>query len=270
MTLTIDGSVAWVTLNRPDALNAIDHATITMLHAHLDELAKRDVRALVLTGRGRAFCAGADLKALCDESGDVDPQGAASFVHRVSELARRIADLPLPVIAAVNGLAYAGGLELLLSCDLVVAARGAQIADAHATYGLLPGAGSAVRLPRVVGPTVAKWLVFTGRSMPAEDLVAHGLVNEVVDANDLNSHVADLAAHLANRSPTGLATMKRLIDDGLDQPVDTALRLEAHAHDAHVHTLDFHEGIAAFAARRSPDFLPRRGVVPSSRPSKGN
>jgi enoyl-CoA hydratase/carnithine racemase len=209
---------------------------------------------VILTGTGRAFCAGADLKAIQDQEGAVDPDGAAAFVHEVSAVAKRLAQLPMPVIAAINGIALAGGLEFLLACDLVLAAEGAPIGDAHANYGLLPGAGGSVRLPRIVGETVAKYMMFTGRSVPAEDLMVHGLVNETVPAEQLQDRAMLLATELCQRSKLGLATMKRLIDDGLSQPLDTALRLEAHAHDAHSHSRDFAEGLAAFRERRAPRF----------------
>lgn len=252
--LDIDGHVATLQLSRPEVLNAIDQDLIDQLDSHLDTIGASAVRVVIVTGAGRAFCAGADLKAIVSENGSVDPGAAAEFVHNVSHVVKRLADLPMPVIAAVNGAAYAGGLELLLACDLVVAAEGADISDAHASHGLLPGAGGAVRLPRIVGETVAKYMIFTGCAMKAESLVAHGLVNEVVPAQELLDRVAELARHLSRLSPLGLTTMKRLIDDGLAQPIDSALRLEAHAHDAHSHTADFREGVTSFGERRRPVF----------------
>jgi enoyl-CoA hydratase/carnithine racemase len=252
--LTVRGAVAWIELARPEALNAIDDPMISALHQHLDRATAPDIRVVVLAARGRAFCAGADLKIAAGEDGSLPPATTVAFVHRISGIVRRLAELPKPVIAAVNGLALAGGLEVLLACDLVIAVEDAEIGDQHAMYGLLPGAGSAARLPRVVGETVAKYLMFTGARMRAGDLVAHGLVNEVVPAGELTTRVTELAEHLARRSPLGLATMKRLVDDGLSQPLDTALRLEAHAIDSHAHSPDFAEGLAAFRDRREPAF----------------
>jgi len=254
VTLALHGQVAWLRLARPEALNAIDQGVVDALNRHLTTVEESSARVVVLTGQGRAFCAGADLKALATEDGTVPPESVARFVQGISQALRRLAQLPLPVIGAINGLAVAGGLELLLACDIVLAAEGAEIGDAHANYGLLPGAGGAVRLPRIVGATVAKYMMFTGRFWPAGELVAHGLVNEVVPGAELEERATALARELARRSRGGLATMKRLIDDGLSQPVDTALRLEAHAHDAHSYSADFVEGITSFREGRSPVF----------------
>lgn len=252
--LVVRGPVAWIALARPDVLNAINDPMIDSLHRHLDRVAEPDVRVVVVTGRGRAFCAGADLTAAAGPDGTVQPSETAAFVHRISAVVRRLAELPKPVVAAVNGLALAGGLEILLACDLVIAAADAEIGDQHANFGLLPGAGSAARLPRIVGETVAKYLLFTGARLPARDLVVHGLVNEAVPAAELEARVEKLTELLAQRSPLGLSTMKRLVDDGLQQPLDTALRLEAHAIDSHCHSRDFAEGLAAFRERRTPVF----------------
>jgi enoyl-CoA hydratase/carnithine racemase len=252
--LEVIGQIARLTLQRPRALNAINVDMIGALHSHMSTIEQSESRVVILTGAGRAFCTGADLKSIQESDGRVHPEGVAAFVHQISDVVKRLAQLPLPVIGAINGIAMAGGLELLLACDLVLAASGAHIGDAHANYGLLPGAGGAVRLPRIVGATVAKYMMFSGRSWPAEDLVVHGLVNEVVPADVLQDRATALAEELCLRSKLGLATMKRLVDDGLAQPIDTALRLEAHAHDAHSHSRDFGEGIAAFRERRQPKF----------------
>jgi enoyl-CoA hydratase/carnithine racemase len=159
------------------------------------------------------------------------------------------------VIAAVNGIAVAGGLELALACDLVVAADDAVLGDAHANYGLLPGAGGAARLPRVVGPRLAKYLLFTGEILPAQALVASGLVNEVVPAADLNRRVQELAEQIASKSPSVLVAMKRLVDDGLQHSEKDALSMEIDALARQVETSDFLEGLSAFREKRPPRFV---------------
>jgi enoyl-CoA hydratase/carnithine racemase len=175
----------------------------------------------------------------------------------VLDMMTRLERFPRPVIAAVNGLAMAGGLELLLCCDLVIAARSAKLGDAHANFGLLPGGGSSVRLPRKIGPTRAKYLLFTGESVPAEELVAAGLVNEVVEDADLMAATRRLVAKLAVKSPLVLRRMKALVDDGLEQPSAQALRLELLASEVHAQSADLKEGLAAFVEKRQPRFTGR-------------
>jgi enoyl-CoA hydratase/carnithine racemase len=166
----------------------------------------------------------------------------------------RLETFPMPVIAALNGLTLAGGLELTLCCDLVVAARSARLGDAHANYGLLPGGGSSVRLPRKIGPTRAKYLLYTGEFVPAEQLVAAGLVNEVVDDDMLIPATETLVTKLVNKSPLVLRRMKALVDDGLDQPSAIALRQELLVSEVHAHSYDLKEGLAAFEEKRKPLF----------------
>ena len=255
LVLDVDGPVAWLRLNRPDAMNALNVQLLHELDSALDTIAASDqVRVVVVTGNGRAFCAGADLKESSNESGEVDPRALVKFVSSAGRTINRLTEIPQPVIAAVNGLALAGGLEIVLACDIVVAAQGARLGDAHANYGLLPGAGGATRMARVVGPNVAKYLAFTGRSLPASELVSPGLVNEVVADAELMTRVGALAAEIAGKSPIGLARMKRLIDDSLEQPLATALRLELAALEAQAHSSDLREGLAAFRQKRTPDF----------------
>lgn len=250
-----DGA-AWITLNRPAALNALTPDMVAGLDRALDRAEADDVKAVVLTGTGRAFCAGADLKFARRTTGG-DEAAMARFLESVLVVMNRLERFPRPVIAAVNGVAVAGGLELVLCCDLVVAARSARIGDAHINFGLLPGGGSSIRLPRKIGPTRAKHLLFTGEMLPADELVACGLVNEVVDDGALMRAVGRLVARLADKSPLVLRRVKALVDDGLDQPVQTALRLELLASEAHAHSHDMKEGLAAFEEKRKPNFIGR-------------
>ena len=245
-----------ITLNRPEALNSISPAMIDDLNAALDGLEdRRQLCALSITGNGRAFCAGADLKAAKErmdgaDAGDVNSQ----FLDGLRRLLLRIEGFPTPVIAAVNGLALAGGLELLLACDLVVAAESAKLGDAHANYGLTPGGGSSVRLPRKIGPTRAKQLIFTGDFLPARQLMEWGLINHVVPDDALGTAVDELVGTLAQRSPIGLRRMKRMIDDGLEQSLPAALRYELSLNAQHAASHDRMEGLAAFAEKRKPAF----------------
>ncbi|MCC5858958.1 MAG: enoyl-CoA hydratase/isomerase family protein [Ectothiorhodospiraceae bacterium] len=251
-----DGAV-WMTLNRPAAMNSITPEVVNLLGEALDR-AEQDntVRSVVLTGNGRAFCAGADLKHVRQTTSG-DPDAVSAFLHSVLALMERLEAFPKPVIAGVNGLALAGGLELVLCCDLVLAARSAKLGDAHANYGLLPGGGSSVRLPRKIGPTRAKYLLYTGDFIPAESLMAWGLVNEVYDDDALMDGIQQLVSRLSDKSPLVLRRMKRLVDDGLEQPSPTALRLELLASEVHAHSHDMKEGLAAFEEKRKPAFQGR-------------
>jgi enoyl-CoA hydratase/carnithine racemase len=246
----------WITLNRPDALNAITPAVVEGINAALDRAVSEQAHAIVLTGTGRAFCAGADLKYVRGESKH-DTAALGSFLSTVLSVMDRLETFPAPVIAALNGLTLAGGLELMLCCDLVIAARSAKLGDAHANFGLLPGGGSSVRLPRKIGPTRAKYLLLTGEFLPAETFVAAGLVNEVVDDDALQAAAERLVSKLANKSPLVLRRMKALVDDGLEQPVSVALRQELLASEVHAYSHDMNEGLAAFEAKRKPKFTGR-------------
>lgn len=257
----------WITLNRPDAMNAITPALIGGIAQALD-LAQvcDDVRAVVLTGAGRAFCCGVDLKSVplpvppgADEPaalrGDARSDAFQRFLEDLGMLLTRLERFPKPVLAAVNGLALAGGLELVLCCDIVLAARSARFGDAHAKFGLLPGGGGSVRLPRKIGVNRALHMMFSGAHESAASMQLAGLVNEVVDAAQLEAAVQDLVTVLARKSPLGLRRMKALVHEGLEQPAAAALRQELLVSAMHAHSHDMREGLAAFQqGKREPRF----------------
>ena len=246
------GRGLWLTLNRPDALNAVSPAILDGIEAALDGATlAAGVHAVVLTGAGRAFCCGADLKAARDAGG---PGANDAFVARVMALTTRLEALPMPVVAAVNGLCIAAGLELILACDIVLAAESARFGDGHARYGLLPGAGASVRLPRKVGPGMAKLMMFTADLFPAERLAAFGLVQEIVPDAGLADTAEALVARLAERSPLGIARMKALVDGGLEQCKAQGLGAESLMSKLHAFSADRAEGLAAFAEKRAPVF----------------
>jgi len=250
------GRTAWITLNRPDALNSISPQLIDDLNEALDSLAgRRDFCALAITGAGRAFCAGADLKAARARVDGADPDEInTAFLDDLRRVLLRIEEFPAPVIAAVNGLALAGGLEMVLACDLVVAARSAKLGDAHANYGLVPGGGSSVRLPRKIGPTRAKQLIFTGDFLPAETLMDWGLVNEVVADDELGDAVQALAVRLRDGPTRAYGNARRLIRESLNTQLATQLENEGNSIVAMGATADFREGVTAFVEKRKPRF----------------
>lgn len=244
--------VLWVHLQRPEVLNAINDDMVKGLDAAIDRASRKDVRVVVIRGTGRAFCAGADLVEVPGAEPDIDRMERT--VANVAAVVERIAALPKPVIAGVNGVTAAGGLELALACDLVVAAAGARFADAHSNYGLLPGAGGSARLPRAVGPAMAKRLMLTGEFVPAEVLVATGFVTKVVPPDELDACLEELSCSLAARSPRVMDAMKRLGNAAIDSSLAEALQAEAAALSSYLRTPDVLIGLAAFREGKRPVF----------------
>ena len=252
----VRGPAAWITLDRPKAMNSLSPDLLDELEAAIDAIeVDPAVRVVVVTGEGRAFCAGADLGFALDALDRGEGTALlASFIERAAAVLGRFESLSKPVIAAVNGTALAGGLELILCCDLVVAAESARLGDGHANFGLLPGAGGAARLVRKVGPTLTKQLLFTGDLIPAGDLEASGLVNAVVPDEGLTGAIDELVEKISQKSPLGLAAMKQLVNEALEQPLDVALRSERKALEAHMRSYDMLEGLSAFREKRAPRF----------------
>lgn len=248
------GPAAWLTLNRPDALNAIDLDMIAGYGEHLPRIAVDDsIRVLVITGTGRAFCAGADLTQVLD-SLDVEP-GEPDFLDRLgADVFGPLRDLDKPVIAALNGTTLAGGLETAMCADIVIAAEGARIGDGHANYGVFPGGGGAAILPRIVPHHVAKYLLLTGRTLTAEQMRTYGFVSEVVPGDALVDAAQSLAEELASKSPLVLRRMKEVADASLDKSRDDALVHELHELRRHLRSWDIGEGLAAFTEKRTPGF----------------
>ena len=249
------GGAAWVRLNRPAAFNTLCPELVAQFESALDDAATSpEVNAVVIVGTGRAFCAGADLKFLGTLPEAERADATAAFLQRVLELMMRIERFAKPVIGLVNGIATGGGMELLLCCDLVIADERARLGDGHANFGLLPGGGASARLPRKIGPTRAKYLLFTGDLLPASYFLEAGLVNEIAPEGTLGERAEGLIAKLANKSPLGLRRMKELVDDGLEQPRDVALRNELIFGGLHAHSFDQQEGLKAFNEKRKPQF----------------
>ncbi|QYB04246.1 enoyl-CoA hydratase/isomerase family protein [Rhodococcus sp. USK10] len=249
------GPVGWIRLNRPEVLNALNADLVVELDEALTELElDKDIRVLVITGTGRAFCAGGDLGSF---SGGLSDDAMNTFLRRAAGSLEHIPQVDKPVIAALNGVTAAGGLEIALACDVVVAKRSVRIGDAHVNFGLIPGAGGAVRLARVVGPMRAKYLSFTGKLFPAEQFLEWGVVSEVVDDDVFEDRVQELALEISEKSPLVLAATKRLIDDSLEQSTATALRAERQAMYAHFDSDDLKEGLTAFAEKRKPNYTGR-------------
>jgi enoyl-CoA hydratase/carnithine racemase len=250
------GNVARLTLNRPKAMNSLNLALLAALDGALTEIANNDeLRVLVITGAGPAFCAGADLKEVL--AGQTLAAGEADFLDRANVVYGRLRNFAKPVIAALNGVTMAGGLELAMCADLIVAAESATIADAHANFGVYPGAGGAAVLPRLIPLNMAMYLLLTGKSLSAAEMKACGLVCEVHADAELGEAALKLAAHIARKSPSALRRMKEVARSSADKSRDDALRHEQVMLREHLRSFDLQEGLQAFAEKRAPQFQGR-------------
>lgn len=246
--------VAWIYLNRPNDMNAISKVILKGLkEAIIAVEADSDIRVVVLTGTGRAFCAGADLKELMRDLENKKP-GQTNLLDEVDSIFGSLTNLSKPLIAALNGITLAGGLELAMSADIVIASEKAKIGDAHANFGVLPGAGGSAKLPRMIGVNRAKYLLFTGDFISAKQMKEYGFVHEVVSPKDLESTVQAIAEKIAEKSPLVLKNMKQLVHDGLEQPLELALKQELLSLKAHTQSYDMMEGLNAFNEKRKPVF----------------
>ncbi|MFF7053389.1 enoyl-CoA hydratase/isomerase family protein [Streptomyces griseorubiginosus] len=254
----VDGQVAYLTLNRPEALNALTPAQRDRLIELFGEAsANADVRAVVLTGTGRGFCAGADLRGGAGAGERVAGEVARMIREGAQRLVAAVLDCEKPVIAAVNGTAAGLGAHLALACDLVLAAESARFIEVFVRRGLVPDGGGAYLLPRLVGPRRAKELMFFGDALSAPDAERLGLVNRVVPDGELDKTAREWAARLAGGPTRALALTKQLVNASLDSDRGTAFAAEAAAQEINMTTADAQEGVASFVERRSPEYRGR-------------
>lgn len=246
-------------LNRPDKYNAIDWEMVRALDAAIDDIdADAETRCVLITGAGRAFSAGGDLEKYIDLQ--QDPVEFPRFVADLHATFGRLRRLRVPVIALVNGVAVAGGLELLLNCDFAIAAQSARIGDGHLNFGQMGGGGALTLLPRAIGRERAAELIFTGRLLDARESMAWGLVNRVVDDEELLSTGLDVAREIATKSPLALANAKEVVQTvwATNGTEADALQLERERNDEYCLTAeDAREGLQAFKDKRPPRFTGR-------------
>ena len=232
--------VALVRLNRPKVLNALSNGLVAQLAAAFESLdADGETRAIVLTGDERAFAAGADIAEFAAEGPLLDEWD-------------RLWATGLPVVAAVRGVALGGGLELAMSCDLMVVADDARLGQPEINLGVMPGAGGTQRLTRAVGKTLATEMVLLGRELTGREAELHGLANRSVPAERVLSVALDLAKHLARQAPAAVRAAKRAIAQAFEQSLHAALLDERQAFLALLQTEDAREGVAAFLEKRKP------------------
>lgn len=248
----IDGTVAVVALNRPEALNAFDSVQIDRLTEAFRSLKDhRKVRAVVLTGAGdRAFAAGADIK----EMAELTESEGLAFGRRGHVMASAIETLPQPVIAAVNGFALGGGCEVALACDIRIASERAVFAQPEVRLGIPPGWGGTQRLTRLVGPGLAAELILTGRRVKAEEALRIGLVNAVYSPEELMGKAMELAQLIASNGPVAVRSGKRLVQLAFNGQTVSGLETELQLFGRAFGTAEQREGMRAFLDKRPAVF----------------
>jgi enoyl-CoA hydratase/carnithine racemase len=252
------GAVAWLTLQRPARLNALNYALVDALAAELAAIeADPAVRAVILTGAGRAFSAGADIDEFSRSVAEGPEAALRDFVARGQALTAWIEAFPKPVIAAVNGLAYGGGCEIVEAAHLAIAADGAVFAKPEITLGMPPTFGGTQRLPRLAGRKRALHHLLTGDPFQAEQALAMGLVNAVVPADELTARAEALAGRILRHGPLAVRAVLGAATRGLNMAIAEGLAMEAAAFATVARSADLAEGLDAWRARRPPRFTGR-------------
>jgi 2-(1,2-epoxy-1,2-dihydrophenyl)acetyl-CoA isomerase len=259
-TIRVEQRAGWrkLVLNRPDKLNALTEEMMTALIAALDAARNdRACRAVLLTGEGRGFCAGQELSPslMPGPDGPPDLGRLADTYHH--QIVRRIRDLPMPVVCAVNGVAAGAGAGFALACDIVLAGRSASFIQVFGRIGLTLDSGNSFFLPRLVGDARARALAMLTEPVPAEKAEAWGMIWKAVDDDALDAEVDAIAAKLASLPPLGLAAIKEMIRSSWQYSLDEELERQAGAMRRLGFTADYREGVAAFLEKRKPIFLGR-------------
>jgi 2-(1,2-epoxy-1,2-dihydrophenyl)acetyl-CoA isomerase len=248
-----DGAVLTITLNRPEVLNAFNQAVHAGLRVALEDARAEEIRAVVITGAGRAFCVGQDLAEF--REGEADVAGRLRSLYHPNVLAIRA--LEKPVIAAVNGPAAGAGLSLACACDLRIAASDATFVPAFINIGLIPDAGGSYFIHRLLGFARAFEWMASGRRLNADEALACGLVSEVVETEGLAARAAETAQTFASFPTRGIAMTKQLFDAAAQNTLEQQLDLEAELQAKATKTEDFIEGVTAFLEKRPPQFKGR-------------
>lgn len=255
VTLEKEGRIAVVTINRPKALNALNSATLKDIDTAIDEIEKDDeVLAIVLTGSGeKAFVAGADIT----EMKNLNTIEGRKFGSLGNKVFRRLENLEKPVVAAINGFALGGGCELSMACDIRIASQKAKFGQPEVGLGITPGFGGTQRLARLIGLGMAKELIYTGKTINAEEAFRIGLVNKVVEPEKLLEEAKALANSIAAQAPIAVKLCKAAINRGMQCDIDTALMYESEVFGECFSTEDQKEGMSAFVEKREKNFKNR-------------
>ena len=250
----IEQGVMTLTINRPESLNCFDMSLLASFNAVLDEVEfDRSVRVIIITGSNtgkNAFSTGADLK----ERAGMTPDQVRLYIQTIRNVFSRVEELPKPVIAAVNGYAFGGGLELALACDIRIASKTAIVGLTETSLAIIPGAGGTQRLPRVVGLARAKDMIFRARRISADLALDYGLFTEVVEPENLLIRAKEIAMEMASNGPVALAQAKYAINKGLEVSLPVGLAIESNAYAVTIPTKDRTEGLTAFREKRKPQY----------------
>lgn len=250
--VAVENGIATIAFNRPKALNALNSALMAELsQAVADVAANDDIAVLVLTGAGdKAFVAGADI----NELAGLSPLQAKYFVEKGQSVIDQISALDIPVIAAVNGYALGGGMEMAMGCDFIYASENASFGLPETNLGLIPGFGGTQRLARLIGPNRAKELIFSGKIIRADEAFTIGIVNRVLEAVALMPAVLEMGALLAAKGRVSLREAKQAVDNGLNGDLATGLKIERNAFALCMASEDADEGTRAFLEKRKAEF----------------
>ncbi|WP_411679538.1 short-chain-enoyl-CoA hydratase [Clostridium thailandense] len=251
ITFVKEGKIGIVTLNRPKALNALNSETLRELDSAFDALhADKEILAVIITGEGKAFVAGADIS----EMKDLNTIEGREFGILGNKVFRKLENMGKPVIAAINGFALGGGCELSMACDSRIASAKAKFGQPESGLGITPGFGGTQRLPRLVGEGMAKELIFTGKIVDAKEALRIGLVNRVVEPEQLMDEVKALANTIAAQAPIAVKLCKTAINRGMQCDIDTGIAYEAEVFGQCFSTDDQKEGMTAFIEKRDKSF----------------
>jgi enoyl-CoA hydratase/carnithine racemase len=250
-----EGDLVWLTIQREEVMNCLSFPTLRRLRTLCAQLREDlSIRAVLIRGAGaKAFCAGADLK----ERKTMPAERVPLFVKNIRRTMDDVEALPQPTIAVINGFAFGGGTELLLSCDLRIAAPHAQFGLTETTLAIIPGAGGTQRLPRLIGRSRAKDLILTGRKLDAQEAERIGLVNRIAAPGALTEGARALAQSIADNGPVAVRAAKAAIDSGCEHALPQGLEIEARCYERVLPTQDRLEALAAFAEKRKPRYQGR-------------
>ena len=247
----VNGHIAKITINRPEALNALNSEVLDELNTLLDEVrADKDLRVAILTGEGRSFVAGADIK----EMSTLSAIEAKEFGHKGLSVFRKLESLPIPVIAQINGFALGGGCEIAMSCDFRIASDKALFGQPEVGLGITPGFAGTQRLQRLVGPGYAKYLIYTAKNIKADKAYEIGLVQEVVEADKLEETVEKLASKIAANAPIAVRASKEAINVGGQVDIDSAIKVEENLFALTFSSEDQKTGMNAFINKEKAEF----------------
>ena len=246
-----DGDVTTIRLNRPDRYNSFNREMAIGLQQLLDQCAENGTRCLVLTGEGKAFCAGQDLNEVTDPNG---PALQRIVAEHYNPIITRLRDLELPIIAAVNGAAAGAGANIALACDIVIAKESSYFLQAFSHIGLIPDSGGTYHLPRLIGFQRASALMMLGEKVPAKDAEAMGMIYKAVPDADWDEYVVKLSQRLAAMPTRGLALTKRALNATFENNLADQLDMEEKIQTTAGKTADYHEGVSAFLEKRKANF----------------